>query len=77
MPRTEDEEIEGRESKTDAQGMGAGVEWHKGWGCSSLGEGKSSRRARKEIFLVFFFPLYLRSDVARGGRAGAGGKYRD
>ena len=25
MPRTEDEEIEGRKSKTDAQGMGAGV----------------------------------------------------
>lgn len=57
MPRTEDEEIEGRKSKTDAQGMGAGVEWHKGWGCSSLGEGKSSRRPRKEIFLCFFSPV--------------------
>lgn len=73
MPRTEDEETEGRKSKTDAQGMGAGVEWHKGWGCSSLGEGKSSRRARKEIFLCFFFsPCTLEVMWQEGAGRGQG-----
>lgn len=57
MPRTEDEEREGGKSKLDAQSMEAGVEWYPGWGCSSPGEGKSSRGPRKEIFLCFF-PLY-------------------
>lgn len=75
MPRTEDEEIEGRKSKTDAQGMGAGVEWHKGGAAVLWVRERAAGGPEKEIFLCFS-PCTLEVMWQEGGGGGRG-KYRD